>query len=82
MTTLLSLPVAKYSYATGSNAQGVIPWTHLIRDDIDILFEALQFAGLEGANRSKVNLKVVQGLSTLVMSITKSVLMDPRPSQD
>ncbi|KAK4975673.1 hypothetical protein LTR66_010918 [Elasticomyces elasticus] len=65
VATLLTLPVAKYSFATGSNAQGAIPWGHLMRDDIDVLFDASQPANLENTKRSKINMRIVQGVSTL-----------------
>ncbi|KAK4967004.1 hypothetical protein LTR66_009611 [Elasticomyces elasticus] len=65
MVTLLTLPVAKYSFATGSNAQGAIPWGHLMRDDIDVLFDVSQPSNLESTKRSKINMRIVQVISTL-----------------
>ncbi|KAL2351301.1 hypothetical protein BJ546DRAFT_353971 [Cryomyces antarcticus] len=65
MASFISLPLSKYSSATGLSTEGKIPWTHLLRDDIYVLFDSFHVSNSVNASASGREMKIVQGTTVL-----------------
>ena len=68
-------PLLKYSYATGTRADGTIPWTHIQGDEIFII------VGNHGTTQGSqgLTMRVVQGNDVLV-SLSRQIYAT-RPRQ-